>query len=149
MPTTPAGQEPAPPLPPGHSSVPGHSSPSSPPSLSPQEHQQNTPIDAASENNAAAAAAPLSSAAETTATPTATASPYQLFDTYPFATDPEFKLGLGLILGKPAGTPATEDEVTGRSRPSAAGTGGGDADEYAELGGELLLKAKIYYFTKL
>ncbi|KAG5296026.1 hypothetical protein I7I50_08986 [Histoplasma capsulatum G186AR] len=145
----PTGQDPAPPLPPGHSSVPGHSSPSSPPSLTPQEHQQKTPIDAASKNNVAAAAAPLSSAAETTATPTATASPYQLFDTYPFATDPEFKLGLGLILGKPAGTPATEDEVTGRSRPPAAGTGGGgDADEYAELGGELLLKAKIYYFTK-
>ncbi|PGH29367.1 hypothetical protein GX50_07891 [[Emmonsia] crescens] len=100
--------------------------------LSQQQHQQqqNIPINTT----------PLPSSATTRTSPSP--SPYQPFHTYPFATDAEFKLGLGVILGKPAGTPAAEDEVSG------GGGDGGDGDEYAEMGGELLLKAKMFYFAK-
>ncbi|KKZ60836.1 hypothetical protein EMCG_04484 [[Emmonsia] crescens] len=106
------------------------SSPSSPLPLSQQhQQQQNIPINTTS--------LPSSATSTTAPSPLPSTAPYQSFHTYPFATDAEFKLGLGVILGKPAGTPAVEDEVSG-----------GDGDEYAEMGGELLLKAKIFYFAK-
>ncbi|OJD11498.1 hypothetical protein AJ78_07743 [Emergomyces pasteurianus Ep9510] len=111
---------------------------SSPP---PRERQQQHP-------NTTLPPSATPTAIPTTSTSTSiSASPYESFHAYPFATDAEFKLGLGVILGNPAGTPATEDEVTGGSGGSGSG-GSSDADEYAEMGGELLLKAKIFYFSK-
>ncbi|EEH50465.1 uncharacterized protein PADG_06544 [Paracoccidioides brasiliensis Pb18] len=70
-------------------------------------------------------------------------SPYQAFHTYPFASDAEFKLGLGMILGKPAGTPATDEEVDQVQIGEVEGGGEGKREKE-----ELLLKAKLFYFAK-
>ncbi|EEH40554.1 hypothetical protein PAAG_09007 [Paracoccidioides lutzii Pb01] len=72
-------------------------------------------------------------------------SPYHAFHTYPFASDAEFKLGLGMILGKPAGTPATDEEVDQIQIQIGEVEGGGEGKREE---GELLLKAKLFYFAK-
>ncbi|OJD09680.1 hypothetical protein ACJ73_10150, partial [Blastomyces percursus] len=111
--------------------------------------QTTSPLPSPEQNTPITTAAPPSSTTTTSLSASPSASTYQAFHTYPFATDAEFKLGLGVILGKPAGTPATEDETRG-IRMGGVGDrdGDGDGDEYAALGGELLLKAKMFYFAK-
>ncbi|EEP79228.1 predicted protein [Uncinocarpus reesii 1704] len=54
--------------------------------------------------------------------------PYQQLHSYPFTTDPEFKLGLAVILRQP-GTPATDEQVN-------------RADD-------LVLRAKCFYFSRV
>ncbi|EEQ91956.2 uncharacterized protein BDCG_07076 [Blastomyces dermatitidis ER-3] len=141
--TTPPNQDP-PPTPAAAAALPSSSSSSSGPAITTTSPPLPSP-----EQNIPTTTAPPPSSTTTTKTTSASPSPYQAFHTYPFATDAEFKLGLGVILGKPAGTPATEDEVTGTRTGDGDGDGGdGDGDEYAALGGELLLKAKMFYFAK-
>ncbi|PGH00604.1 hypothetical protein GX51_05703 [Blastomyces parvus] len=138
MATSPPSQDPPPPpataAAPSSSAGPAQTIPTTTTSPPPPP-EQTTPIPP----TATAAALPP------TTTTSAPPSPYHSFHTYPFDTDAEFKLGLGAILGKPAGTPATEDEARGTR--GGGGDGDGD-DEYAEVGGELLLKAKMFYFAK-
>lgn len=52
---------------------------------------------------------------------------YQRLSSYSFTEDPEFKLGLAVILGQP-GTPATNEQVNRTD--------------------ELVTKAKCFYFSK-
>ncbi|GBF60841.1 hypothetical protein TMEN_3297 [Trichophyton mentagrophytes] len=52
---------------------------------------------------------------------------YQRLSSYSFTEDPEFKLGLAVILGQP-GTPATDEQVNRTD--------------------ELVMKAKCFYFSK-
>ncbi|KLJ10195.1 hypothetical protein EMPG_14426 [Blastomyces silverae] len=131
------------PLPPSSGPAQTTTSSSSSSSLlpSPPEPKNNIPT-----NPTTTTAAPLPPTTTSSTSSPSQSPPYHSFHTYPFATDAEFKLGLGVILGKPAGTPATEDEVRGTRRNGGGGVGVGD--EYAALGGELLLKAKMFYFAK-
>ncbi|EFR01161.1 hypothetical protein MGYG_04165 [Nannizzia gypsea CBS 118893] len=52
---------------------------------------------------------------------------YQTLSSYSFTEDPEFKLGLAVILGQP-GTPATDEQINRT--------------------GDLIIKAKCFYFSK-
>ncbi|PGH16557.1 hypothetical protein AJ79_01663 [Helicocarpus griseus UAMH5409] len=81
--------------------------------------------------------------------PTATSSassPYAAFHTYPFTTDTEFRLGLGTILGKPSGVPATEGEVNADIQDAIPGSAGEAGDDNNKA--ELVTKAKLFYYMK-
>lgn len=68
------------------------------------------------------------SEAATNPNPTApTTNIYEYITSYDFASDPEFRRGLGTILGHP-GTPASEDELRG--------------------GGDVVLQAKCFYISR-